>query len=131
MDWLNRSCGGLAWDCAGRDFFKLFWNQVSTGLKHTDSILRIPPIYRRGLQICGLLSFLGWLLVLCASYLSIELVYPGLLLTGWSIGLASPISSIHASQISGPGNKGVITSIFNLNVTTGILVANVVGALAG
>jgi len=84
---------------------------------------------RRSLQICGLLSFFGWLLVLLASFISLYLVYIGLLLIGWSCGLATPNTSIYVAQISGPGNKGVVTSVFNFNLTTGILFGNVIGAL--
>ena len=77
----------------------------------------------------GLASVVGWALILISSQLSLYLIYPGLALLGCSCGLSNPLSSVYVSEIAGAGNKGVVTSIFNFNITFGVLFANVLGSL--
>ena len=64
-----------------------------------------------------------------ASFL--PLIYPGLLVLGLSCGLSNPLSAIYITEIAGMANKGIVTSMFNFNLTFGILLTNVVGSLAG
>jgi MFS family permease len=85
--------------------------------------------YRQGLLLCGGISFIGWALIFMSSWSSLYLIYPGMVLVGWSCGLSCPLSSIYVSELAGRGNKGMVTSIFNLNLTTGILFANVLGVM--
>ena len=82
---------------------------------------------RHGLILCGLVSLVGWLAVFISSTGFFYLIYPGLTLLGWSVGFSSPLCSIYVSEIAGPGNKGVVTSLFNLNLNLGILFANILG----
>jgi len=86
---------------------------------------------RQGLALCGATTVTAWVFIFISSMFSLHLVYPGLLLLGWSCGLSNPLSSIYVSEIAGGGNKGMVTSIFNFNVIFGISLANILGALAG
>ena len=61
----------------------------------------------------------------------LPLIYPGLLVLGLSCGLSNPLSAIYITEIAGMANKGIVTSMFNFNLTFGILLTNVVGSLAG
>lgn len=86
---------------------------------------------RRGLIICGFASVAGWVLIFLSSIFSLYAIYPGLFLLGWSCGLSNPLSSIYVSEIAGSGNKGMVTSIFNFNITFGVLFTNILGSLTG
>ena len=61
----------------------------------------------------------------------LPLIYPGLLVLGLSCGLSNPLSAIYITEIAGMANKGIVTSMFNFNLTFGILLTNVVGSLTG
>jgi len=84
---------------------------------------------RKGLIVCGVASVIGWALILTSSQVSLYVIYPGLAFLGCSCGLSAPLSSIYVSEIAGKGNKGVVTSIFNFNITFGVLFANILGSL--
>ena len=84
---------------------------------------------RKGLIVCGVASVVGWALILTSSQVSLHVIYPGLAFLGCSCGLSTPLSSIYVSEIAGKGNKGVVTSIFNFNITSGVLFANILGSL--
>ena len=84
---------------------------------------------RKGLIVCGVASVVGWALILTSSLVSLYVIYPGLAFLGCSCGLSTPLSSIYVSEIAGKGNKGVVTSIFNFNITFGVLFANILGSL--
>ena len=55
----------------------------------------------------------------------------GLLVLGLSCGLSNPMSSIYITEIAGQDNKGMVSSMFNFNLTFGILLTNVIGSLTG
>lgn len=59
----------------------------------------------------------------------LQLVKPGLIVVGMSCGLSNPLSSIYINEIAGKSNKGVVSSMFNFNLTLGILLTNVIGSL--
>jgi len=84
---------------------------------------------RHVLIFCGGTSFIGWTIVFISSSFSLVLIYPGLFLVGWSCGFSCPMTSIYVSELAGGGNKGMVTSIFNLNLTIGILFTNILGVL--
>ena len=61
----------------------------------------------------------GWALVLLASSWSVvSVLYPGLFLLGLSTGLSTPLTSVYVTETAATGNKGVVTSIFNCQVTS-------------
>ena len=85
---------------------------------------------RVGLCVTSVGMLTGWSLVLLASWLNIiVLVFPGLVIIGVSIGIASPLASIYITEISGEQSKGVLSSMFNFNLTFGILMSYVIGSL--
>jgi len=86
---------------------------------------------RQTLILCGVISLVGWTLIFVSSLSSLYVIYPGLFLVGWSCGLACPTSSVYVSELAGGGNKGMVTSIFNFNLTVGGLTTDVLGVLAG
>ena len=61
----------------------------------------------------------------------LEFVKLGLVVLGVSCGLSNPMSSIYITEIAGLDNKGMVSSMFNFNLTLGILVTNVIGSLTG
>ena len=72
----------------------------------------------------------GWSLVFLSSWLElIMIVFPGLFMVGLSVGVASPLASIYITELSHDHNKGVLSSMFNFNLTFGILLTSVIGSL--
>ena len=55
----------------------------------------------------------------------------GLLVLGLSCGLSNPMSSIYITEIAGQDNKGMVSSMFNFNLTFGVLLTNTIGSLTG
>ena len=55
----------------------------------------------------------------------------GLLVLGLSCGLSNPMSSIYITEIAGQDNKGMASSMFNFNLTFGVLLTNTIGSLTG
>ena len=103
---------------------------------------------RQGLILCSSGLLTGWALIFSAAQVwdssqqtdnhhanfqasCLPLIYPGLLVLGLSCGLSNPLSAIYITEIAGMANKGIVTSMFNFNLTFGILLTNVVGSLAG
>lgn len=84
---------------------------------------------RKVLIFCGGASLIGWIFVFISSSFTLYMIYPGLFLIGLSGGLSCPMSSIYVSELAGGRNKGVVTSIFNLNLGIGILLANILGVM--
>ena len=86
---------------------------------------------RIGLIACGLVSVIGWLIILLSTFTTLNLIFPGLFMVGLACGLANPLASIYISEIAGSGNKGMVSSMFNFNYTFGVLFSNLIGALTG
>ena len=59
----------------------------------------------------------------------LDLIKPGLVVAGMSCGLSNPLSAIYINEIAGKSNKGVVSSMLNFNLTSGILLTNVIGSL--
>ena len=73
---------------------------------------------RTGLRACSLVSLLGWLLIALTSLLSLlPLLYPGVILLGLAAGLSNPLAATYVSEMVPAGNKGIVTSIFNCQVS--------------
>ena len=100
---------------------------------------------RTGLRACSLLSLLGWLLIALTGLLSLlPLLFPGVILLGLAAGLSNPLAATYVSEMVPAGNKGIVTSIFNCQVsphyhlilllfqiTFGIFITNILGDLLG
>ena len=72
----------------------------------------------------------GWSLVFLSSWLElIMIVFPGLFMVGLSVGVSSPLASIYITELSQHHNKGVLSSMFNFNLTFGILLTSIIGSL--
>ena len=76
---------------------------------------------RRGLLLCSLISCLGWLLIFLAAFLPLlGPLFPGVFLIGFSSGFSNPLTTVYVSETVGSGNKGVVTSLFNCQVTKSV-----------
>ena len=76
---------------------------------------------RRGLLLSSLISCLGWLLIFLAAFLSVlGPIFPGVFLIGFSCGFSNPLTTVYVSETVGSGNKGVVTSLFNCQVTKSV-----------
>merc|ERR1712223_1225021 len=87
---------------------------------------------RRGLLLCSVLACLGWFLIFLSATLSIlGTLFPGIFLIGFSSGFSNPLTSVYVSETVGSGNKGMVTALFNCQVTFGIMATNVLGVILG
>jgi len=75
---------------------------------------------RRGILLCSVVACLGWFLVFLAASLSlIGALFPGIFLIGFSCGFSNPLTSVYVSETVGWGNKGMVTAMFNCQITFG------------
>ena len=73
---------------------------------------------RRGLLLCSVVACLGWFLIFLAASLSLlGALFPGIFLIGFSCGFSNPLTSVYVSETVGSGNKGMVTALFNCQVT--------------
>ena len=95
-----------------------------------SSTFLVNTYFRKGLFISSILMVVGWSLVFLSSWLElIMIVFPGLFMVGLSVGVSSPLASIYITELSQHHNKGVLSSMFNFNLTFGILLTSVIGSL--
>ncbi|KYQ59610.1 Facilitated trehalose transporter Tret1 [Trachymyrmex zeteki] len=78
--------------------------------------------------VCGVTFSLGWILI-ASSYNVIQL-FIGRMLTGISIGLASPSIEIYLSEISIPAWREFATITPNIGVSAGVLLVYFLGFIA-
>lgn len=72
----------------------------------------------------------GWSVLVAASG-NIDMLYAGRLLTGLCAGAATVLVPMYSAEISEPAIRGTIGVYLDLSLTVGILMAYVVGGLAG
>ncbi|XP_011706391.1 PREDICTED: sugar transport protein 9-like [Wasmannia auropunctata] len=80
---------------------------------------------RHTMIVCGVIFFLGWILM-ASSYNVIQL-FVGRLLTGLGFGLCATSIGIYLAEISIPLWREVITVTPNVALTIGILVVYLLG----
>lgn len=68
---------------------------------------------------------LGWVIISLAR--NTTMLYIGRFLTGLSVGMIGPLSSVFIAEISEPAYRGVLLATVSLAVATGILLANLLG----
>ena len=54
---------------------------------------------------------------LAASLSLLGALFPGIFLIGFSCGFSNPLTSVYVSETVGSGNKGMVTALFNCQVT--------------
>eukprot|EP00928_Gymnodinium_smaydae_P020733 TRINITY_DN1801_c0_g3_i5.p1 TRINITY_DN1801_c0_g3~~TRINITY_DN1801_c0_g3_i5.p1 ORF type:complete len:482 (-),score=107.56 TRINITY_DN1801_c0_g3_i5:47-1492(-) len=82
---------------------------------------------RDSIVLGAFLFLLGCGLQACANSLNTMLL--GRLVAGMSIGLLSTVVALYQSEVSAPGSRGAMSSMYQLMITFGIVVAAILGAL--
>ena len=80
---------------------------------------------RAALQLISVPYVLGWVILSLAR--NTTMLYIGRFVTGLCAGMVTPPSSVFIAEISGPANRGVLLAGISLAVSTGILLANLLG----
>jgi len=76
-------------------------------------------------QLISVPYVLGWVLISLAR--NTAMLYIGRFLTGLSVGMIGPLSAVFIAEIAGPAYRGVLLATVSVAVSTGILLANLLG----
>eukprot|EP00615_Pteridomonas_danica_P006474 CAMPEP_0114361172 /NCGR_PEP_ID=MMETSP0101-20121206/24492_1 /TAXON_ID=38822 ORGANISM="Pteridomonas danica, Strain PT" /NCGR_SAMPLE_ID=MMETSP0101 /ASSEMBLY_ACC=CAM_ASM_000211 /LENGTH=439 /DNA_ID=CAMNT_0001505931 /DNA_START=925 /DNA_END=2240 /DNA_ORIENTATION=+ len=84
-----------------------------------------PSLGRRPVYLMNLVNFMGGYLLIGLSQNYAQIV-TGRLITGFASGVSGVVTPMYVSEISPPHYRGILGSLFNIGIASGILGVNVI-----